>query len=290
MPNSPSSTESSPAENGSGDEATRNKQLQTSFFRLLAGFEGRNAEVDRRIKRVGALFRRDPNDESLPGLLDRLVDSVLASGMTAAPPVPATQKIAELLNQSPPAGEFAEQTRFLRNRLRDASSAPEVERALSELVGLINLLAQRSARREESSAEMSELLLLNTALDELHLPETLLPTVAGYRERLARPLTRQAQLETSRQLGRALAGYFEQIADKNAPVETENLGDTDRNRAVWREAGTGLLCQPAAGQRRTQLADWRMSRSCYLADSRRRSCLEPGGIPNMAECRTASCL
>ncbi len=198
-------------------------RLMRTLLKLIVTAGGHHPDLARRIRNVALLARRNPNDDSLPGLLDQVVELIIARGRTPAAGDTTSAKLAELLGKQPPVGEYVEQIRFLRSRLRDASTPDEIDRALHELVSLINNLTQRAPKREENPGESSEMAILSVFLDELRMPDDAQPALNSVRERFDRTLTRSAQIEVARLLARTISTFVSPPADSDSAPREDPL-------------------------------------------------------------------
>ena len=196
-------------------------RYRRSLLKLLAAYAGQHAELDRRIRSLTSLARRSPEDDTLPGLFENAVEVLIAQGLTAPRSGSATARLADLLAQPTAEGPVSEHTRHLRNRLRDASSRDETDRALSEVAALINALTEKQPYRQPSANEPLDTGLLDSLLDELRLGADAMGALNPMRERLQRSQSRPAQVDCARALGQAITGLLKTASDTQQQASSD---------------------------------------------------------------------
>jgi len=204
-------------------DADSNARVQQALLNLVSSCRGRHPAIDKNIQRLGVLMSSGTSPSRVPVLLCQVADAILTQGLLSADEATTTRKLADLLEKRLPNADFAEKTRFLRNRLRDATTPKETDSALEELVGLINLLAQRAAKNASPVVDVPDLRAINLLLDELQLPETARLAVAPYREQLMRLRNHGAQVSCVRDIAKCLVPLFKTSAEPPPPEPALNL-------------------------------------------------------------------
>ena len=199
---------SSKATLGAAPYANNDPQMQAALLKLVLACKGRHPELDKHIQRLGVLTTEGAAKGRVAAALDLAAALIVAQGLLRGDQNATTRKLADLLDTRTHRPEFAQKTRFLRNRLRDATTQEEIDWALSELVGLITILEQRAAYKAESMSGAPDFRAMTLLLDELQLPEATQLAMAPHRAQLARPQGRAAQVSCVRELAKCLATHF----------------------------------------------------------------------------------
>ena len=198
-------------------DADSNARLHQALLDLVLTCRGRHPTLDKNIQRLDVLKSNGASKSRIAVILGQAAEIILAQGLLSGDQAATTRKLAELLEKRLPSADFAEKTRFLRNRLRDATSPKETDSALEELVGLVNLLAQRAAKNAKPVVDVPDLRAINLLLDELQLPEAAKLAVAPYREQLTRLQNHGAQVSCVRDLAKCLAPLLKTPAEPPPP-------------------------------------------------------------------------
>ena len=186
-------------------DADSNARLQQALLDLVLTCRGRHPTLDKHIQRLEALKNSGANKSRIVVILGRAAEIILAQSLLSVDQAATTRKLAELLDKRPLSADFAEKARFLRNRLRAATTPKETDSALEELVGLVNLLAHRAAQNAKPVVDVPDLRAINLLLDELQLSEAAKLAVAPYRAQLTRLRNHGAQASCVRDLAHCLA-------------------------------------------------------------------------------------
>ena len=219
-PRQPPQSNATPA---SLPDADSNARLQQALFDLVLTCRGRHPTLDKNIQRLDVLKSNGASKSRIAVILGQAAEIMLAQGLLSGDPAATTCRLAELLEKRLPSADFLEKTRFLRNRLRAATTPKETDSALEELVGLVNLLAQRAAQNAKPVVDVPDLRAINLLLDELQLPEAAKLAVAPYRKQLIRLRNYGAQASCVRDLAQCLAPLLKTSAEPPPPEAALSL-------------------------------------------------------------------